>query len=243
MKNKYIKEIDGLRAISVLLVLSFHLNPTGFLAGGYVGVDVFFVISGYLITGIIYRDIVSNSFNYFRFLNRRIARLYPALLFTILLVLIAGFLIYNSYYYTQASKIISYVLFSISNINFMQQKGYWDVSSKESPLMHTWSLGVEQQFYLFFPLLLYFAYKLFKTPSSITVTTIIVTILSLICAQFLSLKYPEANFYFTLSRLFELSIGGLFAITGKTFKKIKKQKKELLLSLGLLLILGCAFFI
>ena len=122
--KKYYPEIDGLRAIAVLFVLIFHLNPDGFFSGGYIGVDIFFVISGYLITGIIYKDISNKQFKFIDFMNRRIARLYPALLFTIFFVIVGGFLVYTTDYYLTALKTIKYVFFSASNIMFMRSKGY-----------------------------------------------------------------------------------------------------------------------
>lgn len=240
--KKYYPEIDGLRAIAIFFVLVFHLNPTGIITGGYLGVDIFFVISGYLITGIIYNDIVDGKFKFFQFLNRRIARLYPALLFMIFIVIVAGFFIYTTDYYVTAAKTIKFALFSISNIKFMHSKGYWDISSIENPLLHTWSLGVEQQFYLFFPLVLCFFYKIFKFKITITATIIILSIISLVSAQYLSDKIPTTNFYFASSRLFELGIGGLLAIIGNKFKKIANINKEILLVLGLVLIFFCAIF-
>lgn len=108
--------------------------------------------------------------------------------------------------------------------------------------MHTWSLGVEQQFYLFFPLVLCFFYKILKFKFTILVTIIILSIVSFVCAQYLSVKMPTTNFYFTFSRLFELGIGGLLAITGNKFKKIADINKEILLILGLVLISFCSIF-
>ncbi|MBI0037842.1 acyltransferase [Gilliamella sp. B14384H2] len=240
--KKYYPEIDGLRAIAVLFVLIFHLNPEGIFSGGYIGVDIFFVISGYLITGIIYKDINNQQFKFTDFMNRRIARLYPALLFTIFFVIVGGFLIYATDYYLTTLKTIKYVFFSASNIMFMRSKGYWDASSNENPLLHTWSLGVEQQFYICFPLILFIFAKVFKTKYTIIITTIIFSIFSFICAQYLSQKIPSTNFYFTFSRFFELGIGGIFAIKRDSLKNIKNSHKEILFIIGFSILSLCAIF-
>ena len=240
--KKYYPEIDGLRAIAVLFVLIFHLNPDGFFSGGYIGVDIFFVISGYLITGIIYKDISNKQFKFIDFMNRRIARLYPALLFTIFFVIVGGFLVYTTDYYLTALKTIKYVFFSASNIMFMRSKGYWDSSTNENPLLHTWSLGIEQQFYICFPLILCLFAKIFKYKNTIIVTTIIFSILSFICAQYLSIKIPSSNFYFTFSRFFELGIGGIFAIKKDKLKNITNSYKEILFVFGFSTLCLCAIF-
>lgn len=238
----YYPEIDGLRAIAVLFVLIFHLNPEGIFSGGYIGVDIFFVISGYLITGIIYKDINNQQFKFTNFMNRRIARLYPALLFSIFFVIVGGFFIYTTDYYLITLKTVKYVLFSISNIFFMRSKGYWDASSNENPLLHTWSLGVEQQFYICFPLILCILTKVFKSKSIVILTTVIFSIASFFCAQYLSIKMPTSNFYFTFSRFFELGLGGIIAIKKNNLKNIKNINKEILFILGFSILCLCAIF-
>ncbi|HEI8294964.1 TPA: acyltransferase [Proteus mirabilis] len=162
-KSNYLPEVDGLRAIAVIIVLIFHLNPNGYFKGGFIGVDIFFVISGFLITGIIYEKLLKDDFSYFKFLEFRISRLYPALLFTIIITLIIGFLFYSPDYYQNASSAGVYALFSIGNIFFSKDKGYWDLDSITNPFLHTWSLGVEQQFYLLWPLFIILIFKLSKS--------------------------------------------------------------------------------
>ncbi|MDC6123132.1 acyltransferase family protein [Proteus mirabilis] len=162
-KSNYLPEVDGLRAIAVIIVLIFHLNPNGYFKGGFIGVDIFFVISGFLITGIIYEKLLRNEFSYLKFLEFRISRLYPALLFTITVTLIIGFLFYSPDYYQNVSNAGEYALFSIGNIFFAKDKGYWDLDSITNPFLHTWSLGVEQQFYLLWPLFIILAFKLSKS--------------------------------------------------------------------------------
>ncbi|MBD2792171.1 acyltransferase family protein, partial [Xenorhabdus szentirmaii] len=137
----YKPEIDGLRAIAVIFVILFHINPNGLLPGGFIGVDVFFVISGYLITGIIYNQTKENRFNYIDFISARIARLYPALIVTIIITIFLGSLLYSTNYFTNAVSTSLYSFLSISNILFSKEKGYWDLDSNTNPFLHTWSLN------------------------------------------------------------------------------------------------------
>ncbi|WP_211885115.1 MULTISPECIES: acyltransferase family protein [unclassified Providencia] len=189
-KPNYLPEVDGLRAIAVLLVLIFHLNPTGFFSGGFIGVDIFFVISGFLITGIIYEKTLNNSFSYIKFIEFRISRLYPALLFIIALTLIVSFIIYSPDYYSNSATAAEYSLFSIGNLFFASEKGYWDLDSISNPFLHTWSLGVEQQFYLIWPLLIILTCKLSKKQ---LLNTLILTFSIL----FILTKSPNINQYFS----------------------------------------------
>ena len=162
MINKFYRsDIDGLRGIAVLIVILFHLDIS-LLSGGFLGVDIFFVISGYLITNLILRDISKNRFNIFNFYERRIRRIAPVL-FTVILISIP-----LSYYSLSAGVLkdfwqstLSSSLF-LSNFLFALEDNYFDVSSKFKPLLHTWSLSVEEQFYVVFPLLLIPIYKMNK---------------------------------------------------------------------------------
>lgn len=239
--KNYLPEVDGLRAVAVILVLIFHLNPTGYYKGGFIGVDIFFVISGFLITGIIYNQMRANKFNYFRFMEQRIARLYPALLVTILFILVVGFFCYISPNYNIAGGTTKYVLLSISNFLFAKQSGYWDISSINNPFLHTWSLSVEQQFYLIWPFIIIFGLLLFKRIYSLLTFVFIVCITSLISAQYLSAHYPIINFYTPSSRIFELGVGGLWAIfyiqNKDKLNNIHNSYKEILFAVGVTTIL------
>ncbi|MBV5302724.1 MAG: acyltransferase [Chlorobium sp.] len=146
---KYRADIDGLRAIAVLSVIFFHLGIPGF-SGGFVGVDVFFVISGYLITSIILKDIQSGQFSITRFYERRIRRIFPALFPVILFTLFVATFLFDPISFKDFGNTITSTTLFASNILFWHRSGYFDLTSLQRPLLHTWSLAVEEQFYIFF---------------------------------------------------------------------------------------------
>ena len=154
----YRRDIDGLRALAVLAVVLYHFG-IGPFDGGFVGVDVFFVISGYLITGIIQKEIDTNGFTFTGFYERRVRRLFPALFAMLLVTLVVGcFLLLPSDLVKLGNSTLATLLF-VSNAWFMLQSGYFDASSDLNPLLHTWSLAVEEQFYIGLPILLLLAAK------------------------------------------------------------------------------------
>ena len=152
-KKSYIPALDGLRAISIVFVIVFHLNEK-YLPGGYIGVDVFFVISGYIITKNILSSSKSNKFNFIDFYWKRAARLLPAAAVLGVLTLIFSYVIYgpNGLYSNLYSFLSS--LFWLSNVYFYANSGYFDPVSLSNPYLHFWSLSVEEQFYIFWPLLI-----------------------------------------------------------------------------------------
>ena len=150
---QYRPDIDGLRAVAVLAVVVFHAFPA-VVPSGFYGVDVFFVISGYLITGIIWRQVETNRFSFVEFYQRRIKRIFPALFVVVAATLVAGmFLLLPGDYTTTASSAI-YAVSALSNFYFLFNTGYFDAAAELMPLLHTWSLGVEEQFYLVWPALM-----------------------------------------------------------------------------------------
>ena len=149
----YRRDIDGLRAIAVIAVVLFHFGVPGF-TGGFVGVDIFFVISGYLITSIIWNQRQAGRFSFVDFWARRARRILPALFVMILAVLAVGWFLMAPKDYEELGRSVRYQVMFVSNILFMRQDGYFDVASDLKPLLHTWSLAVEEQFYIVFPLLL-----------------------------------------------------------------------------------------
>lgn len=154
----YRADIDGLRAVAILSVVAYHSFPK-FIAAGFVGVDIFFVISGYLISSIIVRGLKSGRFSFKTFYVRRIARIFPALAVVLATsLLFGGFVLLPSEYKQLGKHVIGAVGF-VSNFVLWGEAGYFDVLSRFKPLLHLWSLGIEEQFYLIWPLLLYFAYK------------------------------------------------------------------------------------
>ena len=157
---RYRKDIDGLRAIAVAAVIVFHL---GFAATGFLGVDVFFVISGYLITGIVLDDIARGRFTFADFYRRRVRRILPLSLITSLVALLLGTLVMlPDDLENLAQSVVATNLFSNNILQAITTRNYWDIVNEYKPLMHTWSLGVEEQFYLFWPLILIFASRFLR---------------------------------------------------------------------------------
>lgn len=154
----YRPDIDGLRAFAVLSVVAYHAFPE-WVKGGFIGVDVFFVISGYLIGGIILRDLEQGTFSFWNFYSRRIRRIFPALIVVLASVLVFGwFALLPNEYEALGKHVLGGATF-VSNFVLWGEAGYFDVEAKAKPLLHLWSLGIEEQFYIFFPLLLWFFFR------------------------------------------------------------------------------------
>ena len=230
----YRPEIDGLRAIAVIPVILFH---AGLFSGGFIGVDIFFVISGYLITSIILNDLIKNQFSLKIFYERRARRILPALFLVMIVSIPFAWFWMEPVQMKEFSRSIVAVVFFVSNILFWKETDYFANASEEKPLLHTWSLSVEEQFYLFFPLMLiilwkYGRYKIFWIIA-------IFSLLSLIFADWGSKNSPTANFFLAPSRAWELYAGSLSALFIKQNKPFAKESMSLL---GLLLLI-IAFFI
>lgn len=234
---KYRKDIDGLRAIAILPVLLFHVGYSWF-SGGYVGVDIFFVISGYLITKILVNDINNGTYSLFTFYERRIRRIIPALTCVILFVLIASpFFLAPDNYSFLPKEIIGTLLFASNIVSFLKS-GYFSTDAEQRPLLHTWSLGIEEQFYIISPLVLYFAFKYFRSKVGVILVTF--TIVSFVLSVVFSKNHPTASFYLLHTRYWELSFGALAAVG--VFKKANgKYQNEALSILGLVLIVFSIF--
>jgi peptidoglycan/LPS O-acetylase OafA/YrhL len=136
---RYRADIDGLRAVAVLIVLLFHAGFTPF-SGGYIGVDVFFVISGFLITRLIKDQVTAGKFKFSEFYLRRVRRLFPALFFTLLLSFVTAFVLFSPDHFARFSGALVYAVFSVSNFYFWRESGYFDASADVKPLLHTWEL-------------------------------------------------------------------------------------------------------
>jgi peptidoglycan/LPS O-acetylase OafA/YrhL len=203
---EYRTDIDGLRAIAVTAVILFHL---GYLPNGYLGVDIFFVISGFLITSIIYGSAIKNAFSILTFYQRRVRRIIPLLLFVSLVSLIIGSLVMLPEDLENLSQSVIASNFSINNIlMYITSGNYWATKNEFKPLMHTWSLGVEEQYYLIFPFLFYFFQG-----SKIRYSVYLVLILTVVSLLAFVLQTDSASrFYLIQYRFFQLSIGGLGAI-------------------------------
>ena len=205
----YRAEIDGLRALAVIPVMLFHAGADVF-SGGYVGVDVFFVISGFLITSIIYREVCKGQFSYLNFYERRARRIFPALyLVTFTAIIPAWFLLIPSDFRDFSENIIGVVTFS-SNIVLWLQSDYFSQEAELKPLLHTWSLAVEEQYYVFFPVLLMALHQLVRKYTIHCLVVILV--ISLLLSHWVVSRMPTANYYLLPTRAWELFIGSVVAL-------------------------------
>jgi len=207
--DRYRSDIDGLRAIAVLLVVNFHGFPE-LLQGGFIGVDIFFVISGFLITGIITRELGSGCFSLVGFYNRRIRRIFPALIVVLCTVLSLGWFWMLPAAYAALSRDVAASAAFAANIALLLQSGYFDIESARKPLLHLWSLGIEEQFYLFWPLLLMLAARL-RLGLAWVAAGIAAGSFILNVAQITS--DPVATFYLPFTRAWELLAGAMLACT------------------------------
>jgi len=162
--SQYRPDIDGLRAIAVLTVVTFHAFPN-FMKGGFIGVDVFFVISGFLISGIIFQNLEKERFIFSEFYSRRIKRIFPALSIVLLTTHLVGWFILLADEYKNLGKNIAAGAAFISNFILWKEAGYFDTSAETKPLLHLWSLGIEEQFYILWPFLAWLAWKKKIQPS------------------------------------------------------------------------------
>lgn len=251
-RSNYLPHVDGLRAIAVLAVIFFHLDIALF-QGGYVGVDVFFVISGFLITGILREELEkSGSLNLKKFYVRRMKRLMPALLVTLSLTFLVSGLVFSPVHFQRIGGALSASILSISNFYFWFEADYFDVSANLKPFLHTWSLSVEEQFYLFWPLMLVACHKYggkMLMLLVIVLMSIISVFLNLIFydgqSQFVSDHFPflldfisdgKSTLFFLLPfRIFEFGIGAVLVWFFKNDIKYKSINEFFLLGgLGLI---------
>lgn len=208
MSLAYRPEIDGLRAIAVTSVILFHSGLVP-LTGGFAGVDVFFVISGFLVTSILLKELGTGTHSIRRFYERRVRRILPALLVVLATTTTAAVLLMIPPQLEAYSKSLAAVLLFLSNILFGANSGYFAPALEEAPLLHTWSLSIEEQYYLLFPLIL--AALLRRGTRSVTMGLWGMAAASLVLAQGGSIAEPEMNFFFSVSRFWELLAGSLTA--------------------------------
>jgi peptidoglycan/LPS O-acetylase OafA/YrhL len=237
---RYRADIDGLRAVSISTVVLFHLGLLG-LPGGYIGVDVFFVISGYLITGVILNDIEQNSFSFLKFYDRRIRRILPVLLLMLIVVTAFGWLfLFPGEYEGEATSAL-YAIASASNIYFLGNTGYFDTASNTMPLLHTWSLAVEEQFYIFWPLTLFLVAAAGRRRSILLALSIGIALASFAWNVHLVGIEPKRAFYQSDARAWELAIGAIIAIAPESVWPRSKRLANLSSLSGLALILYASF--
>ncbi|SFA97674.1 Peptidoglycan/LPS O-acetylase OafA/YrhL, contains acyltransferase and SGNH-hydrolase domains [Rhizobium sp. NFR07] len=207
-KTQYRPDIDVLRAISIFVVTFFHLGVPGF-SGGFIGVDIFFVISGFLMTSIICEELINTGrLNFLRFCERRMRRILPGLLATLAVVTITSLFVPTSGIEAMRAQIISSAMF-ISNVYFWSVSGYFDTAAITKPLLHTWSLSVETQFYLIWPIFIAIVWKI-RGAKALPLALALSALVSFVGGLFFTDPDELSTlFYMTPFRIFEFAIGGL----------------------------------
>ena len=232
----YRSDIDGLRALAILPVVLFHAFPN-LLPGGFIGVDIFFVISGYLITSILLKDIQAGNYSIKTFYARRVRRIFPALSFVLLFCLALGWVVLTAVEYRSLGKHAAGGAGFIANFMFWKEAGYFDAAGDTKPLLHLWSLGIEEQFYIVWPLLLYF---FAKRSWNVLSLILVVALLSFGLNVWQVGSNPSAAFYSPLSRSWELALGAFLAYQAlhpaQVFTSIIERHRSLLSSLGLIMV-------
>lgn len=204
---KYRADIDGLRAIAVLSVVGYHAFPA-WVRGGFVGVDIFFVISGFLISNIIFENLERGSFSFLEFYSRRIKRIFPALLVVLIACFAFGWFALLAEEYSQLGKHIAAGAGFVSNLVLWRESGYFDNLAETKPLLHLWSLGIEEQFYILWPLTMWAAWK---SRMNLFVISVAVIAVSFALNIYGINKYATATFYSPQTRFWELVCGSLLA--------------------------------
>lgn len=242
MRNKsfdhlsYRADIDGLRAVAVLSVVTFHAWPT-MLPSGFIGVDIFFVISGFLISSIIFKAVDQDSFSFKDFYSRRIKRIFPALGLVFVACLSMGWFALFADEYKMLGKHVASGAVFISNFTLLKESGYFDPAAELKPLLHLWSLGIEEQFYIVWPLLIYAAAKL---RINLLVTTILLAVLSFGLNIGRIDAHVVQTFYSPITRIWELMLGALLAYitlySSEQYRLITKKFANCIAIMGLVLI-------
>ena len=233
---KYRADIDGLRAIAVLSVVGFHAFPH-WITGGFIGVDIFFIISGYLITSIIFDNLKKERFSFIEFYSRRIRRIFPALLLILLACYAFGWFVLLASEFAQLGSHIKAASWFVSNFVLWKESGYFDNASESKPLLHLWSLAIEEQFYIAWPLLVWLAWK---RKFNFLAVTLFVLIASFAINVVTIGEHPVAAFYSPLSRFWELLLGSTLAYVTLYRQDIKRNLNaaypNLISALGIVLI-------
>lgn len=238
-EERYRPEIDGLRAVAVLAVMAFHLDP-GWVPGGFVGVDIFFVISGYLITRLIEARLAAGRFSFGDFYLRRARRLFPSLFVTLTATFVTGVLVLTPEHLAQQGGAMLYALLALSNVFFWREAGYFDLYAEVKPLLHTWSLSVEEQFYLLWPALLVWLARSPRRawpPLLLTVAGIA----SVLGVELLRARDAEAVFYLTPFRIAEFACGAVLVWLPRWPERARAAREALCL-VGLALAVLPLFF-
>ena len=195
-------DINGLRAIAVIAVVLFHFNPA-WIKGGFAGVDVFFVISGFLMTGIIFKGLENDSFNLFKFYVDRANRIVPALVVLCLVLLVFGWFYLAPFDYKALSKHVTSSSWFISNVVFWREAGYFDAAAHEKWLLHTWSLSVEWQFYIIYPIALV-VFKQLLSLKNLKRLIILGVGIGFLFNVVATIKWPDAAYFLLPTRAWEM---------------------------------------
>jgi peptidoglycan/LPS O-acetylase OafA/YrhL len=239
LRGSYRRDIDGLRALAILPVIAHHIGIRA-ARGGFVGVDVFFVISGFLITQVLLEDLRGDRFSLVAFYERRIRRILPALLVVLFALFVLCLIYVLPSEFVDASRSMLAAALSVSNIYFWATSGYFDTVALSKPLLHTWSLGVEEQFYVLWPVLLAAAWR--RGRRKALVLTAVGAAVSLAISAVGAFTHPSATFYWVHTRTWELLLGALLAL-GAIEKPVSLPMRNLLGVTGVLLILGSVVWI
>lgn len=238
-KNDYRPDIDGLRAIAVLAVVIFHAFPW-LVHGGFAGVDIFFVISGFLISKHIREELIAGTFSIRRFYARRVRRIFPALAVVLLSCLAMGWVILTPAEYEQLGKHVVAGAIFVSNIVLWKESGYFDNAADTKPLLHLWSLGIEEQFYIVWPLLLAFFWRYTR---HLGWALLGILTASLVYSMMVVRHDVTADFYSPLTRFWELALGAGLSLMAAQKPSISGMNRSLVSWLGLCLILGSVIII
>ncbi|MAS25140.1 MAG: hypothetical protein CMI08_15950 [Oceanospirillaceae bacterium] len=236
--SSFRKDINALRALAVIGVVLYHFNPA-WMPGGFAGVDVFFVISGYLMTAIIVKSLSADSFSFLTFYKARVLRIVPAMTALLLFVLLIGYQIYSPADLITLGEHVSSAITFHSNSTFLSEAGYFDIESHEKILLHTWSLSVEWQFYIIFPVLLWALHRIFPA-SWIGGFIIAGTIAGAVASVLYSRENPAAGFYLLTSRFWELLAGGSAFILQN---RLTIKKGTTVFNLAIAVIILCFFML
>lgn len=238
-KRAYRPDIDGLRAIAVLSVVLYHYGAF-WLPGGFTGVDVFFVISGYLITGILRREVESGEFSLLNFYARRISRIVPALFVVLVATLVAGWFVLMPGDFAELGSSAAYAAIGFGNFFFLGNTGYFDQAADLQPLLHTWSLGVEEQFYFVWPILIFLGLTVLRSRKLLLVMFALAVALAFAYSIRILGKDVKGAFYLPAPRAWELAIGAFVTFLPPIRSRVASQITTIA---GLLLVASSLTFV